>query len=186
MTWAPGEIVFGEGDIEINAGAAAHRAGRRQHRRPPGSGRQPRAPPAGQRRTGVRPRCRARPPARHSRRHRGAIRTRCCPAGLAGPAGRIREVYGLSLQPPGPIGRADDSGCRGPRYAALFGPTDRRPDPAGRHRSVHRDHRGSQWRTGIGGRRGGVRRRQGTARVDGAGPRHPRRRAHPTPSSPAR
>ena len=48
-----------------------------------------RAPAAAQRRAGVRPRRGPGPPARHSRRHRDALRTRCRPACFHGAAERI-------------------------------------------------------------------------------------------------
>ncbi len=73
----PGEIVFGDGDIEINA---------RRRRleldvvntgdRPVQVGSHVHLPQANAA-LDVRPRRRARAPARHPRRHRGPVRTRC-------------------------------------------------------------------------------------------------------------
>ena len=75
---------------------------------------------------------------------------------------------------------------RDQRYAALYGPTDRRPDPAGRHRPAHRGDRGPLRRARAAGRRrGGLRRRQGDPRVDGPVASPPAPRAPRTWSSPA-
>ena len=95
-------------------GRATAGDGHRQHRRPPGSGRQPRASAAEQRRAAVRPRRRARSPARHSGRHRRAVRTRCRPACLAGPTERIARGARAEPAPARPIGHADDRSCPGP------------------------------------------------------------------------
>ena len=78
-------------------------------------------------------------------------------------------------EPAGPIGRVVTRAVAGALRRAVR-THHRRPDPAGRHRPVRRDHRGPQRRPGTGRRRGGLRRRQGAARVDGAGPRDPGRR----------
>ena len=77
-----------------------------------------------------------------------------------------------------------------PRYAALYGPTDRRPDPAGRHRPADRGHRGPQRRPGTAGDEavfggGKVIREsmgQGTAtRAEGAPDTRDHRRGRPRP-----
>ncbi len=88
-SWAPGEILYGDGDVAINAGAercalAIVNTGDRpvqvgSHVHLP----QPNAALEFDRAAAQRP------PARHSRRHRDALRTRCRPACFHGAAERI-------------------------------------------------------------------------------------------------
>ena len=120
----PGEIVYGQGDIEINEGAQRLEMDDRQHRRPPRSGRQPRASAAE-----PTPRCSsiAPPPTATGSTFPRAPRCGSNPVSPSGsrlvPLGGSREVHGLSLQPARPIGSRDDRDCPAARYAALFGPT---------------------------------------------------------------
>ena len=179
----PGEIVFGEGDIEINPGAP--RLGWTSST--PATGRCRSAATCTCRRPTPRWSSTARPRTATGSTSRQAPRCGSNPVWRRRvslvPLGGTREVHGLSLHPPGRVGRPSMTEpvrlSRAVRRAVR--PDHRRPDPAGRHRSVRRDHRGPQRRTGTRRRRGGLRRRQGAARVDGAGAAPPAPTAHPTP-----
>ena len=72
----PGEVITAPGDIELNAGRPVDHAHRRQHRRPADPGRLALSFRRDQRGPAVRPRQGARPPPRHRRRHRRALRAR--------------------------------------------------------------------------------------------------------------
>ena len=152
------------------------RAGRRQHRRPAGAGRLALPLRRGQPGAGVRPRGRAgmrlAVPAGTAVRFEPGIERDVMLVALGG----TKTVPGLRLS--GGDRRPCDASTAA-RYAELYGPTvgDRmRLADTDLLIEVTEDRcRGPARR-----RRGRLRRRQGHPRVDGPGPRHPRRRAPPT------
>ena len=106
---------------------------------------------AGQRRLAFDRHGRPRPPPRHPGRHRGALRARrrarrvrWCRSPV--PAGRTGEPAR-----PSTAGALDDVRSARAALRRAVRPHHRRPDPAGRHRPVHRDHRGPQRRPGAAG-----------------------------------
>ncbi len=117
----PGEILPAAGDIELNAGLAAHHADRRQHRRPADPGRQPLPLRRNQSGAVVRPRRRARQAAGHRRRHRGALRARPDARSHPGPVSRQPHRARLPRRRHGSARLM----ARIPRaaYADMFGPT---------------------------------------------------------------
>ena len=92
----PGEIITAPGEIELNAGPHRHHAHRRQHRRPADPGRLALPLRRDQPGAAVRPRQGARPPARHRRRHRRALRAR--PDARRAPGAVRRQARGLGFR----------------------------------------------------------------------------------------
>ena len=154
----PGEIVYGDGDIEINAGRAAAgdwtsstpatarcRSGSHVHLPQANAALQFDRDAAHGHRLDI--------PAGTAVRFEPGVAQHVSLVPLRG----SREVHGLSLRPPGrldpsppgQIGRLHDGVVPGALRRTVRA-DHRRPDPAGRHRPVHRDHRGSQRRTRAG------------------------------------
>jgi len=124
-------------------GCTADRADDREHGRSPGAGRQPRPFAASQWGAVLRPRDRARLPARYPRRHRGAVSNPASPNRSGSYRSAATVSARLTLTPPRPAGCPMTTlSQRAVRTAVR--PDHRRPDPTGGHRPVHRDHRGPQ------------------------------------------
>ena len=157
----PGEILPADGDIELNAGLAAHHADRRQHRRPADPGRQPLPFRGDQPGAVVRPRqpraasVSTSPPAPRcvSNRARRAKSPWC----------RIAAAASCRASAPPSWERSTDGPHASRRLCRHVRPDHRRSRPARRHRP---DRRGGTRPHHL--RRGGeVRRRQGDPRRHG-------------------